>query len=74
MNKLKVLVCGVLCIQFLLSLLEGSSFHKYVKLFGYLIIMYMCCSLIFSVLHKLPESTEKMIKEFEQMQDSLFWE
>lgn len=73
MSGLKVVVCGVLCIQFLLSLLEGSSFHKYVKLFGYLIIMYMCCSLIFSVFSKLPEGAGVALEQMEEAEKYLFW-
>lgn len=73
MSALKILVCGVLFIQILLSLLEGSSFHKYVKLFGYLLIMYMCCSFMLTVISKLPETVDSVLKQYEQTENNLLW-
>lgn len=74
METLKILVCGILCIQLLLSLTEGSSFHKYIKFFGGLMIMYMCCFLILSVFPNCAEKIEEAFSKFGQVEDFVLWE
>lgn len=69
MKELTATVCITLCIQIILGLTQGSSFHKYVKLFGYLIVMFVCFSMFFAMwndyalladekMHEIEESTK----------------
>ena len=67
MSTIKVLVYAMICIQFLLSLIEGSSFYKYVKLFSYLVILYLCCSFVFSMISNTEAYFQNTTQQYDQM-------
>lgn len=75
MKQLSVIVYITLSIQLLLSLLDGSSFHKYIKLFGYLIIMYVCFSVALSIWDRYDFYLAQKLYQLESLEnDWMQWE
>lgn len=57
--EIRRLVYTVICFQCLIQLMEGSAYRKYIKVFSYLITMYICCNVVFSFAGQLENSLYK---------------
>ena len=67
--EVRRLVYTVICFQCLLQLTEGSAYQKYLKLFSYLLTMYICCNVIFSFAGQVESSfseADKLYAEWEK--------
>lgn len=67
--EIRRLVYTVICFQCLVQLTEGSVYRKYIKVFSYLLTMYICCSVIFSFAGQLENSfneAEELYSEWER--------
>lgn len=58
-EEVRKLIYTVICFQCLLQLTTGNAYHKYLKLFSYLLTLSICCGIIFSFAGKVEESLDK---------------
>lgn len=66
MNEVRVLVYTIICIQCLLQFVSGGTYKKYLKLFTGLLVVCLCCSIIFSVVSSVQIYAKEM-KDFEEL-------
>lgn len=63
---LRSFVYTVICMECLLQLTSGNSYHRYMKLFTYVLIVCLSCHMIFSVVNQIEEKTQSMDKMYEE--------
>lgn len=66
MNDVRVLVYTIICLECLLQFVSGSSYQKYLKLFTGLLVVCLCCSVVFSVISSIQDYKVGM-KSFEEL-------
>lgn len=49
-ENVRVLCYTVICFRFILELANHSTYYKYLRLFTYLIMLCLCCNIVFSFL------------------------
>lgn len=54
--EIRRLVYMVICFQCIIQLMEGSAYRRYIKVFSYLITMYICCNVVLSFAGQLEDS------------------
>lgn len=65
-QSLRAFVYTVICIECLLQLTSGNVYHRYMKLFGYILIMCVSCNMIFGVLNQVEEKTRHMDEMYKE--------
>ncbi len=66
MNDVRVLVYTIICLECLLQFVSGSSYQKYLKLFTGLLVVCLCCSVVFSTISSIQNYKVEM-KSFEEL-------
>ena len=66
MNDIRALVYTIICLQCLLQVVSGSSYQKYLKLFTGLLVVCLCCSVVFSAVSSIKKYKIEM-KTFEEL-------
>lgn len=68
-TEVRRLVYTVICFRCLLQLTEGSDFQKYLRFFSYVLILCICCNVIFSFagqVGKCMDETDQLYAEWEE--------
>lgn len=68
-EEVRRLVYTVICLRCLLQLTEGSDYQKYLKFFAYLLTLYICCNVIFSIADQMGKcmvETDELYAEWER--------
>lgn len=53
---MKKLVYTIICFKCILQITEGSPYQKYIKLFANLLILCICCTMLFSLVGQIEDS------------------
>lgn len=68
-TEVRRLVYTVICFRCLLQLTEGSDFQKYLRFFSYVLMLCICCNVIFSFagqVGKCMDETDQLYAEWEE--------
>lgn len=63
---LRSFVYTVICMECLLQLTSGNAYHRYMKLFTYILIVCLSCRMIFSVVYQIEEKAQTMDQMYEE--------
>lgn len=58
---MKKLIYTIICFKCILQITEGSPYQKYIKLFSHLLILCMCCGMLFSF----KDSADKLYSDWQ---------
>ena len=64
--SLRSFVYTVICLECLLQLTSGNSYHRYMKLFTYILMICISCKMIFNVVNQIEEKTQYMDGMYEE--------
>lgn len=75
---LRSFVYTVICMECLLQMTSQNSYHRYMKLFTYILIVCMSCNMIFAVMNQIEEKAlhmdrmyEEWLEQWEEMEASI---
>lgn len=65
-HSLRSFIYAMICMECLLQLTNGSSYHRYMKLFTHILMVCISCSMIFGVVNQWEEKMLDMDKMYEE--------
>lgn len=77
-QSLRSFVYTAICMECLLQLTSKNSYHRYMKLFTYILMVCMSCNMIFAMVNQIEEKTshmdhmyEEWLEQWEKMEASI---
>ena len=63
---LRSFVYTIICMECLLQITSGNAYHRYMKLFTYILIVCLSCRMIFAVVNQIEEKSQTMEVMYEE--------